>query len=921
MKRLIVSLIIILSTKIASFANNTTISGPNGQIVVVVSTNQKSELTYSVKFKGRQLISNSPLGITANNIALGENVFITSQIQGHQIEKKYFFQKKKLTNNEYNFAIIHLQNSRIRLSCSLEFRVFDDGVAYRYIIPSTKTLLITDEASSWKIPKRSMVWFQQNTDYYEGLHYSGVADSLSGKSIGPPVTFLTPDKIYGVITEAALLNYSGMSLYLDSGEIFRARFKNDPSGWKIKDTAVSPWRVLLVSENLNGLVNSNTINSLNNDPDSALANADWIKPGSAVWSYFEHGNVTTEKIEKDYIDKASALGFEYNMVDAGWETSWTDKWKSLQDLVDYGKEKKVGIWVWKSYLSLKDENTRRDFFHHLHSTGVAGIKIDFIDREGINQVLFYEDALRDAAAEKLMIDFHGADKPTGISKTFPNELTREAIYGQEWRTPTDQGATNNTIIPFTRLLAGPADYTPCVFNSKLAYGTSWSHQLALPIILYSPLTCWPDDPDTYLKSSAADVIESIPTTWDETFVFPQSRIGHLAAFARRKDSTWFIAVINGNEEKDLTVPLSFLKKGNFTADIFSDDFTNADNFFHSKTGIYSDDSLYIHMRPKGGFVARISESNTPSPSLHIIPGKKYLTKPEQVFIKSDNQNLEIRYTLDGSVPDSHSNLYSTPITIHDQVVLTSRLFDGDHPTNTIVVQQFNLEPAPAIYPREELFLKTQVITISKNKSSGNVHYTLDGSIPSLSSPLYEKGVEINQTTTLKATLFSSSGFASEMATRTYTRSKPHSATKIDHLIPGLIYKYYKGVWDSLPDFNHLKEIKNGIVQSINLDSTTDDISHFGLSYEGFFNAPSDGVYKFYTISDDGSQLFIDGEKIVDNDGSHGDLEKSGSIALSKGAHSFNLFYFQNSSGKSLNVYTEMPDKENTEIQPESLFHK
>jgi hypothetical protein len=921
MKVLMNFLLLLFTKNIFCQANDVTIVSPNGKIIVVIGTNKKNELRYSVKFSGHQVIENSPLGITANHIPLGENMSIVSLNPGHRSEKKYFSQTKQLTDNEYNFAIIHIKNTATGLSCSLEFRAFNDGIAFRYVIPSTETLLISEEASSWKIPKRSMVWYQQNTDYYEGLYDSGTADSISDKIIGPPVTFQTPDKIFGVITEAALLNYSGMSLLLDTGEIFRARFKNDPSGWKIKDTAVSPWRVLMISSSLDGLVRSNLINTLNADPDSALANASWIKPGRAVWSYFKYGNVTTEKIEKDYIDKAALLGFEYNIVDAGWETSWTDKWKSLEDLVNYGREKNIGIWVWKSYPSLKDPNTRKEFFRHLHALGVVGVKIDFIDREGIDQVLFYEDALRDAASEKLMINFHGADKPTGLSKTFPNELTREAIYGQEWRTPIEQGATNNTIIPFTRLLAGPADATPGVFNSKLSYGTSRSHQLALTIIFYSPLSCWPEDPEVYLHSSAKDVIESMPTVWDETFVFPQSRIGHIAAFARRKDSTWFVAVINGNDEKELTIPLSFLQQGNFTADIFSDDFTNADHFFHSTTGVSSSDSMHLQLRAKGGFVARIRKSNVPVPSLHITPQKKYLIRPEIVSIKSSNPNLQIRYTLDRSAPDLHSTLYTGPVTITDSTVLTSALFDRDQATNTTVAQQFNLAPAPLIFPREELFLKTQIITLSKNRSRGNIHYTLDGSNPTLSSPLYKKGVEINQTSMFKAALFSSFGFRSEIATRLYRHTKPHPAIKIEHSVPGLTYKYYKGTWDSLPDFNQLKEIKYGTVESVNLDSTTTDINYFGLSYEGFFYAPSDGVYKFYTISDDGSRLFIDGEIIVDNDGSHGDLEKSGSIALSKGLHNFNLLYFQNSSGQSLHVYVEIPGKEKAEIRPESFFHR
>ncbi len=193
MKLLVTTLVIFFSTDIFSYANDITITSPDGKIVAVVSTNKINELVYSVEVHGHPFIKNFPVGITVNKTVLGENVFISSITRGHQNENKHSFRANELTSNAYNFAIVHLQNGKIPLSCSLELRLFNDGIAFRYVIPSKDSLLVAGEASSWKIPEHSTVWYQQNTDYYEGLYYAGSADSLAGKNIGPPVTFLTPD--------------------------------------------------------------------------------------------------------------------------------------------------------------------------------------------------------------------------------------------------------------------------------------------------------------------------------------------------------------------------------------------------------------------------------------------------------------------------------------------------------------------------------------------------------------------------------------------------------------------------------------------------------------------------------------------------------------------------------------------------------
>jgi hypothetical protein len=721
-----------------------------------------------------------------------------------------------------------------------------------------------------------------------------------------------------------------MSLRSDSSGTLHASFTNDPKGWKIAGAVTTPWRVILAATDLNSLANADLIPDLNRAPENAAypgttashssaANpghpADWIKPGRAVWSYFRHDNVTTVDLEKKYIDNAAALGFEYSIVDAGWDSSWPNALDSLRSLVAYAKQRHVRLFVWKSYASLKDDATRKAFFEQMHQIGLAGLKIDYIDKEGIDQIRFYEHALRDGLATHLLLDFHGADKPTGYDRRFPNEITREGIYGQEWRTYTPQGPVNNAIIPFTRFLAGPGDYTPGVFTSSLAYGTSRAQQLALPVIYNSPLLCWADDPATYLASPAANIIKAIPTTWDETRVLAPSRIGELVAFARRKGKDWFVAVINAGDEKQLALPLRFLTAGNYQAEILQDDLTSPDSLLHAMTAYTAADTLSIRLRPKGGFVARLTPATTPT-ALSIYPTGGYWQGPAQISIRSKPQKT-IRYSTDGSEPTSKSPIYTTPLIVARPQTIKARVFTGDSPEPATAVAQFPHAPAPMASPSGGIFTSALSIALSTNQK-GPVRYTTDGSEPSAKSPLYHDPIEITTTTTLQSKIFFSGGGTSNLERDAYDKVIPEPVTVLTSNQKGLQYTYYEGKWDSMPDLTRLDPKKQGLTTSPDLSALPTRANEYALQFRGFINVPDTGVYTFYTISDDGSQLYIGNEKVVDNDGCHGDLERSGECALAAGRHRFTLDYFQNDAGQTLQVFIKGPHMEK-QLIPAGLF--
>jgi alpha-glucosidase len=251
---------------------------------------------------------------------------------------------------------------------------------------------------------------------------------------------------------------------------------------------------------------------------------------------------------------------------------------------------------------------RKEFFELCRRNGVAGAKIDFFDHEAKEVIDLYEALLREAAQYHLVLDFHGANKPTGLDRTWPNELTREAVYGFEHRGTAPWGP-HNTTIPFTRFLAGGADYTPTVFGDRRRE-TSFAHQIATAVVFTSPLLVFGGNPKSFVESPAADILKHIPATWDETIVLPPSAIGEVAVFARRKGRDWFVAGLNGAGTRTVTVNPSFLGNEKYTATVARDDPANPAAVKVETVPVTAASPLTFELREGGGFVARLTAAGS-----------------------------------------------------------------------------------------------------------------------------------------------------------------------------------------------------------------------------------------------------------------------------------------------------------------------
>jgi len=606
---------------IAGMKDKIELSSPDGNLKVVFYKDDAGRLRYELLSKERVVIEGSELGLIVDGVELGKDAQLPGDIEVRTVYEQISTRGNHWSARNYcNTTILSLKTGKTEWQ--IEARIFNDGLGFRYLIPGKGSIMVSGETTSFKIPGKSIAYFQTNMINNEGEYERKLIEDVNALA-GMPVTMkLADDGGYIALTESAVYNWSGMALRTENDRVWRGVYPDDSSFQVSSQGNIaisSPWRVIMVAKDLNGLVNCDIVYALSPAPDKTLfADADlWIKPGRALWSWWREGTGNLET-QKRYAESAQKLGFEFILVDEGWER-WSlnesEYFGMLKELCDYASSRGVKVWVWKHWSKLKDENYRRYFFQKVKESGAVGVKIDFMDSESKEMIEFYESALKDAARSKLMVNFHGANKPTGEARTYPNEMTREGVRGLEYNKGIiyTLSPSYNATLPFTRFLAGHADYTPVTFSRWFMGKTSFAHQLATPIVFLSELTHYADKPEMFLEydktAPALDVLKSIPTVWDETIVLPGSEIGEVAGFARRSGKIWFIGVLNGGDAKTLRINLSFLGPGNYQAVILVDKMRTKMGFERSEKIVNAKSILEAKMRAGGGFVAKL----TPAP--------------------------------------------------------------------------------------------------------------------------------------------------------------------------------------------------------------------------------------------------------------------------------------------------------------------
>lgn len=627
----------VVSVSWADTHSSKTILSENGELAFVLKQ-QGGQLLYSVSMNDTQVLKDSLLGYRIQvpgqaTINLAENIrSVTTEPEVLECAVS----SGDASCREYHFNVFSEHGDKL-YELGLTLRMFNIGLAFRYEPELDLPYSLLGDDSSFEFPAQARLWHQDDvrSSSHEGQYKSSLLTSIkSGQILRLPITAELGQDYYASISEANLRRDSGLRLKkARQGNALCADFYD--ASWPGSKKHHSAWRYISVSKGLNALLQANMIKRLSDAPDRELFNKhDFIKPGVALWHWLPEGKYGAKpERQRQYIDAAAEMGFAYSLVDDGWARFFAeadtnnDKFASLQRLSQYARSKGVGLWVWIDVKDVAETKARKIFFSRLHALDIVGIKVDFFDTqygdaESYAAVRAYQEILSDAAEAQLMVNFHGASKPTGLAITFPNEMTREAVRGQEYEHRRAWiNAHHNSILPFTRYLLGDGDYTPVRFNpTKLASSHSTAaHQLALAGLLESSVQNFSFSPENIevLKTESPAVLQylrNLPVVWDESRVLPASQIGGMVMIAKRRGAQWYLFAIDGDYQAESAHSkhysfspgqFTFLSEGSYQLDIWTD--KNRFAVSHKeKSSFNRSEKLRVPYVNAGGFIIKFT---------------------------------------------------------------------------------------------------------------------------------------------------------------------------------------------------------------------------------------------------------------------------------------------------------------------------
>lgn len=660
MKKLVFALALSFCVLSPVSAKEYVLTSPDGKLNTTVKVEQT--ITYSINHGADVLITESPISMTLSDgvvYGAGDKVSKVSRRSVDQMLGTVVY-KKDQVRDHFNEMTLKFKEF------SLVFRAYDDGVAYRFLSHSKKPFNVVSEQATFAFAQDWNMWVPyvcQNLETLETQLFNSfenryeycpiskwnkerlaflplMADGPSGKKI--------------IVTESDLLNYPGMFLYNSAeGSVLEGRYAGVPKELEqgghnnlqmlVKsredyiasfDGATSfPWRIVSVSENDAQMADSDLVWKL----ASAAEDRDWswVKPGKVAWDWWNDWNLygvdfragINNDTYKYYIDFASKYGIEYVILDEGWAVNkQADLFQvipeiDLEELVAYGKERNVGLILWAGYWAFDRDMER--VCDHYSKMGIKGFKVDFMNRDDQKMVDFYTRTAKLGAKYGLLIDFHGAFKPSGLQRTYPNVINFEGVFGLEqmkWAKEHVDMVTYDVTMPFIRMFAGPVDYTQGAMRNAvrknyrpvntepMSQGTR-CRQLAEYVIFESPLNMLCDSPSNYMsESECTEFIASVPTVWNETRAL-EGKVGEYVSIARRSGDIWYVGALTDWNKRTLSLDLNFLPEGDYQVEIFRDGI-NADraacDYRREIIDLPSDKKLSASMSNGGGYVAKIT---------------------------------------------------------------------------------------------------------------------------------------------------------------------------------------------------------------------------------------------------------------------------------------------------------------------------
>ena len=603
-----------------SMANAAEVVSPNEKLKVVLELQNESQpkffVSYSENQKTSEVLPSALLGLKTKPQDFSKLTLVSeSEVTLVHDDYQMLHGKKKHCENFGSEKTFRFKNASEKC-IDIVFRVYNDGVAFRYILCDYDGALnsITEELTAYNIPDGIKRWIQPYNDVYEAFYLFSTS-ATPNRRWGYPALFNMADDIFMLITEADIsrANYASSLFTTDNTTYQVALPQKDRDGNQFTIPWQSPWRVIIIGH-LNDIVESTLVTDVSSP--CRLLETDWIKPGSSSWIYWanNHGTKDYQKLV-EYVDLAAEMGWPYTLID--WEWDQMANGGNINDIVKYANSKGIKPLMWynsgTSWMGptpndrMNTPERRVKEFEWLNQIGVYGIKVDFFPGDQQKTMNHYISILEDAARYKLMVNFHGCTLPRGWSRTYPNLMTMEGVYGAEQynngRRMTPQGASHNATLPYTRNVVGPMDYTPVAFtNSQHPHTTTYAHELALSVVFESGIVHFADRPSGFngLPKEAEEFLRNVPTDWDDTKLL-EGYPGQLTVIARQKADNWYIGAINGEEkEKTININFDFLQTNTKYTMVLIKDGADASTFDISDRAINQNDSTDIRFLPKGG---------------------------------------------------------------------------------------------------------------------------------------------------------------------------------------------------------------------------------------------------------------------------------------------------------------------------------
>jgi alpha-glucosidase len=630
------------------------VSSPDGSLTISLSVVSKPQpylpgdrIYYRVTYKGMPVLEDSPLGLDfTDGPALDRDLKVVGVAKrSNDSTWENAFGARRIVPDRYNEIVVSLEEQlKPYRRMDIALRAYDEGVALRYVVPKQ------DAMEGFNLAAENTGFYFAHDAFANALnmgrwdtHNEGPYERILVREIKPASLVNLPllvdmpgPKLWAAILEADLTDYAGMYVggVPEMPNALTSRLAIAPKR-RLDQPVIAqlpkatPWRAIMVGTDPGRFIEMNYL-VLNLSAPCAIGDTSWIKPGKAAWDWWSGSYATGVPFKpgmntatmKHYIDFAARHKLEYMLVDAGWAPMSEDgriedilRYRPEVDvpaIIAYGKSKGVETLLWVEWRAL--DRYMDEAMALYERWGAAGIKVDYMNRDDQEMVNYYEKVVKTAAAHHLTVDLHGAYKPTGLRRAYPNLLTREGVMGLEYSKWSEKVTPEYDVtIPFTRMLAGPMDYTPGAFRNAakgrfeakdiapMSQGTR-AHQLAMYVVYESPLVMASDYPEAYEGQPGFEFIEKVPTVWDETR-FLAGEPAQYIALARKKGDSWYIGAMSNWEARGLDLPLSFLGAGEYEATIFADGpdaATEGTSLDISKRTVTAGDRLTLKLAPGGG---------------------------------------------------------------------------------------------------------------------------------------------------------------------------------------------------------------------------------------------------------------------------------------------------------------------------------